>query len=216
MDNSKQGNTSDTITRGHPIDTVDGGSKPTQSATEISEAALSRHVVLRWLKYDIPYIAMLCLALSGVVFRLPVVYWLVMIPVFAFLSITAGWRHFETRSERLGLVYRQMLDWLALFLALYILFNSGIQGVLNANARSLAMMTLLALGTFVAGVQARVWQISVVGVVLFLAVPGLGWLDQSPMMLSAAGVFIVALCVLAGWASHRWRAPGTPAGSKTP
>ena len=38
---------------------------------------------------------------------------------------------------------------------------------MNPNATSLGMMTLLALGTFVAGVQARVWQICAVGGVLF-------------------------------------------------
>jgi hypothetical protein len=87
---------------------------------------------------------------------------------------------------------------------------------LNANATSLAMMTLLALGTFVAGVQARVWQISVVGGALFLAVPGLGWLDQSPMLLTAAAIMIVALCGLALWASHKWQAPVSLPVSGTP
>jgi uncharacterized membrane protein YfcA len=68
------------------------------------------------------------------------------------------------------------------------------------------MMTLLALGTFVAGVQARVWQVCSVGGVLFLAVPGLGWLDQSPMLLAAATCVIVALGGLAWWVSHRRQA----------
>lgn len=210
MYNIDRANTSEVNIQTHAATMVDK-----VGDVEVSEAAQSRHVVLRWLKYDIPYIAMLCLALSGVVFRFSVFYWLVMIPIFAILSITSGWRHFDTRNERVGLVYRQTLDWCALFLAIFILFNSGIQGVLNANATSLAMMTLLALGTFVAGVQARVWQISVVGGVLFLAVPGLGWLDQSPVLLAAAGVFIVGLSVLAGWASHKWRAPDSPPASGT-
>jgi len=57
-----------------------------------------------------------------------------------------------------------------------------VEGVLNANSTSLAMMILLALGTFVAGVQASSWRICAVGGVLFLVVPGLGWLDQSPLL----------------------------------
>ncbi len=75
---------------------------------------------------------------------------------------------------------------------------------MNVNATSLAMMILLALGTFVAGVQARVWQICAVGGFLFLAVPGLGWLDQSPLLLVAAMCVIVVVSALAWWVT-RWR-----------
>jgi hypothetical protein len=88
-------------------------------------------------------------------------------------------------------------------LAILLLFNNGIQGVMNANVTSLATLVLLALGTFVAGVQARVWQICGVGGVLFLAVPGLGWLDQSPLLISAAVFAVIALGGLGWWVSQR-------------
>jgi len=80
-----------------------------------------------------------------------------------------------TRSDRLGLVYSLSAIWCALLLAIYLIHNGGVQGVMNANATSLGVIILLGLGTFVAGVQARVWQICAVGGILFLAVPGLGW-----------------------------------------
>ncbi len=160
-----------------------------------------RSTVMRWLIHDIFYIAMLVLALAGVVFRLPVSYWVILIPVFGVITIGEGWRHFTDRRERLGLVYRVVLDWCALLLAIYLLFNDSVRGVMNVNAVSLSMMTLLALGTFVAGVQARVWQICAMGGVLFLAVPGIGWLDQSPLLFSAAFAVIVALGGLGWWIS---------------
>jgi hypothetical protein len=162
-------------------------------------AAATRSVVARWLLNDIFFIAMLILALVGVIFRLPVTYWLILTPVFGLISIFEGWSHFSTRSERLGLAYRVAAIWGALLLSIYLLFNSGVQGVLNANGTSLAMITLLALGTFVAGVQARVWQICAVGGLLFLAVPGVGWLDQSPLLLAAATMFIIAMGGLIWW-----------------
>jgi len=165
-----------------------------------------RSVVMRWLLHDIFYIAMLVLALSGVVLRLPVIYWVILMPVLGAITIGEGWRHFGERRERLGLVYRVALNWCALLLAIYLLFNDGVSGVMNVNAISLSMMTLLALGTFVAGVQARVWQICAVGCVLFAAVPGLGWLDQSPLLFTAATCVIVALGGLAWWVSDRRRA----------
>ena len=162
-----------------------------------------RPAVVQWLVHDVFYIAMLVLALAGVVFRLPVTYWVILIPVFGAITIAEGWAHFSDRAERMGLVYRVALNWFALLLAIYLLSNDGVTGVMNANATSLAMMTLLALGTFVAGVQARVWQICAVGSVLFLAVPGLGWLDQSPMLLATATFVIVAFGGLAWWVSQR-------------
>ncbi len=162
-----------------------------------------RSAVLEWFLHDMFYIAMLVLALAGVIFRLPVSYWVILIPVFGVITVAEGWSHFTGKTARLGLVYRVGLNWCALLLAIYLLSNTGVSGVMNANATSLAMMTLLALGTFVAGVQARVWQVCAVGSVLFLAVPELGWLDQSPLLLTAATALIVALGGLAWWVARR-------------
>jgi hypothetical protein len=165
--------------------------------------APKKSAILQWLLHDMFYIAMLALALVGVVFRLPVSYWVILIPVFGVITVAEGWSHFSGSSERLGLLYRVALNWCALLLAIYLLSNDGVKGVMNANAASLAMMTLLALGTFVAGVQARVWQVCAVGGVLFLAVPGLGWLDQSPLLLTAAACVVVGLGGVAWWLSTR-------------
>ena len=177
----------------------------------LTRAPEQHSVMVRWLLNDIFYIAMLVLALAGVVFRLPVSYWVILTPAFGAITIGEGWRHFSDRKERLGLVYRVALNWCALLLAIYLLFNDGVRGVMNANAVALSMMTLLALGTFVAGVQARVWQICSVGSLLFLAVPGLGWLDQSPLLFTVACAVIVALGGLAWWVSdQRTGSPSPP------
>jgi hypothetical protein len=182
---------------GEPVvETMQPGADPSLPAQTLS-------VVLRWLLHDIPYIAMLLLALIGVVIRLPVIYWIILTPVFAIISITEGWRNFLAKAERVRFVVRVALDWSALLLAIYLLRTSGVQGVMNANATSLGMMILLALGTFVAGIQARVWQICAIGGVLFLAVPGLGWLDQSPLVLTIATCVIVALSGVAWWITRR-------------
>ena len=168
---------------------------------------LEQSIFLRWFQHDIPYIAMLLMALVGVVFRLPVTYWGILIPVFAIISGAEGWQNFVTRRERYALVLGVALNWCALMLAMYLLYNDGVKGVLNANATSLAMMVLLALGTFVAGVQTRVWQICAVGGALFLAVPALGWLDQSPLLLVAGTVVIIALVGFVWWVTQRRLGP---------
>jgi hypothetical protein len=175
-----------------------------ESAVAVETTKLPpKSAVLAWLLHDMFYIAMLALALVGVGFRLPVAYWVILIPVFGMITISEGWKRFSDRTERLGLIYRVGLSWCALLLAIYLLSNTGVSGVMNANSTSLALMVLLALGTFVAGIQARVWQICAVGSVLFLAVPALGWLDQSPLLLTAVTGLIVALGGLAWWVRQR-------------
>jgi len=182
------------------LESVDLSHAPTN---EQAQPARRKSVLLEWFLHDIFYIAMLVLALVGVIFRLPVSYWVILTPVFGIITIAEGWSHFSDRTERLGLVYRVGLNWCALLLAIYLLSNTGVSGVMNQNATALSMMTLLALGTFVAGVQARVWKICAVGSLLFLVVPGLGWLDQSPLLLTAATALIVALGGLAWWVTRR-------------
>ncbi|WP_203330673.1 hypothetical protein [Rhodovastum atsumiense] len=170
-----------------------------------SSAQTSRQsTFLSWLQDDSPYIAMLLLTLIGIVLRLPMGYWMIMIPVFGCICVAVGWRHFETQDARLQLVYTQGLSWLALALAVYMLRNdTGVQGVLSENATALALMTLLALGTFVAGLQARVWRICAVGGILFLAVPGMGWLDQSAVLMVAATLVVIAIGGLVWWLDQR-------------
>jgi hypothetical protein len=185
------------------MDRIDRGSM-LNAAPASAAGPAPRSLTLSWLRHDIPFIAMLVLALVGVVFRLPVFYWVVLTPVFGLISIVEGFRNFATARERIWLIGGVALNWIALLLALYLLYNNGVTGVMNANASSLTMMIVLALGTFVAGIQARVWQICAVGGLLFLAVPGLGWLDQSPLLLAAATCVVIALGG-AGWWAVQWK-----------
>jgi hypothetical protein len=151
-----------------------------------------------WLIQDSPYIAMVSLALLGITFRMSLTYWLVLTPLFGIICVVAGWRHFATRAAHMKLVLTQTLSWSALVMAIVVLYDDGAQGVLNANASSLAMITLLALGTFLAGLQAEVWRTCFVGVILFLAVPAIGWLQQSSILL-VVGAIAVALAGGAMW-----------------
>lgn len=158
---------------------------------------------LHWLIQDSPYIVMLLLALAGVTFRLTVGYWIMLAPVFGIICVIAGWRHVESREDRFRLVAAQALNWSALVIAVYVLNNSGVTGEMNANAIALAMMTLLALGTFVAGVQAWVWRICAIGIALLIAVPVIGWADQSAMILGFAALVLIAIGALVWWLQQR-------------
>jgi predicted membrane metal-binding protein len=167
------------------------------------EAAPRRSGLRSWLLEDSPYIAMLLLALVGVVLRLPVTYWIILTPVFGIICVVAGWRQFHTRQDRIQLVTTQALAWLALIVAIYVLYNDGVQGVLSENATSLSMITLLALGTFMAGLLARTWRICAVGAILIVTVPAVGWLDQSAVLLMVATVAVIAIGGLTWWVDQR-------------
>ncbi|MEH6951824.1 hypothetical protein V4R08_10855 [Nitrobacter sp. NHB1] len=199
----------DTIDREHRDDTSTREGRAAPVEQKLHDGSYSnaggdlpvskRSIALQWFLYDLLFIAMLLLALVGVIFRLPIGYWVMITPVFGVISIVEGWSHFLTRRERLGLVYRLASIWCGLLFAIYLIHNGGVQGVMNANARSLAIIILLAFGTFVAGMQARVWKICVVGGILFLVVPGLGWLDQSPLLLAAVISLVVVFGGLVWW-----------------
>ncbi len=178
---------------------------PRANSLDAEPAEVMHHRPLwrHWLLEDSPYIVMLLLALAGVTFRLTVGYWIMLAPVFGVICIIAGWNHVENQKDHIRLIAGQALNWAALVLAVYVLHDSGVAGELNANAIALAMMTLLALGTFVAGVQAWVWRISAIGIALLIAVPVIGWADQSAMILGFAALVLIAIGALVWWLQHR-------------
>jgi hypothetical protein len=58
------------------------------------------------------------------------------------------------------------------------------------------LLTLLALGTFTAGVHVAAWRICVVGVVLALVVPAIAWLEQATLLLLLIAIVLVAIVAL--------------------
>ena len=83
---------------------------------------------------------MLLLALTALVLRLPFMNWVILVPVFGVISGAERWRHFAGRSERLMLLCGLALSLVCPLLAILLLFDSGVQGVMNASATSLSMM----------------------------------------------------------------------------
>jgi len=193
----------DSISARHDVSLEDDLHDGQELEAESVASPRRRSALRSWLLHDSPYITMLLLALAGVILRLPSGYWLLLTPLFGVICVVAGWRRFESGEARRQMVYALAMDWLALIVAIYVLTNTGVQGVLNANASSLALMTLLGLGTFVAGVQARVWRIGAVGAILLLAVPGMGWVDQSALFLVAATVALIAIGGVVWWLDQR-------------
>jgi hypothetical protein len=70
--------------------------------------------------------------------------------------------------------------------------------MVNADATGLAILLLLALGTFVAGVHIPAWEVCILGVVMALFVPAIAWIEE------AALIVLLALIVLIGAGMMFW------------
>ena len=160
-----------------------------------------------WLLKDLPYAAMLGLAVGGIVltsFRgVSTHYWMALAPIYGLISIISGWPKLDTGPERMKLVVTQALHWLAFLGAMWLMFLPEVRGVVNDNATSLALLILLALGTFLAGVHAWVWRISLVGVFLATSVPAVAWIQESAMLLLVGALLLGAVGFAFWWVWRR-------------
>ena len=119
------------------------------------------------------------------------------------LCIVSGWPHAHNRDSRLRLVWTQVLHWAAFLAIMVLLLHTDVSQMLNANSTGLAILLLLALGTFVAGVHTLSWQICVLGVVEALAVPAIAWIEESALLLVLAAVAFIVLAAIFWWFARR-------------
>jgi hypothetical protein len=164
--------------------------------------------VRSWLLKDLPYAAMLGLAVGGIVltsFRgvSTHYYWMALAPIYGLISIISGWPKLDTGPERMKLVVTQALHWLAFLGAMWLMFLPEVRGVVNDNAMALSLLILLALGTFVAGVHAGVWRICAVGVFLAASVPAVAWIQESAMLLLVGALLLGAVGFAFWWVWRR-------------
>jgi hypothetical protein len=150
--------------------------------------------VTGWLTRQLPYLVVLILALFGVAYtsmsgRPLYGYWEFLAIAIGLACIGIGWRQTTDKAARRQLLITQSLHWLAFLIAMSILLLPSVNTFLNGPATGLALMLLLALGTFVAGVHVS-WEIAVLGIILALTVPAMAWLKQSALLLVLIGLVI--------------------------
>lgn len=150
---------------------------------------------------DWPYLAMLTLALFGVAYtsiarQAMTTYWIALAPCFAVICIITRWRDVSTKDQHWKLIKTEAFHWLAVVVAMYLVFVSNVKQMMSSDASALMVLTLLALGTFTAGVHIGAWRICLVGIVLAATVPAIAWLEQATLLLFLAAVVIVSLGAL--------------------
>jgi hypothetical protein len=153
-----------------------------------------------FLRRQLPYISVLGLAIVGVAYtnmaHQPLVgYWEFLALATGVVCVVAEWPKLDEGQGRLRLVWTQSVHWVAVLAAMNIMLLSGVQQFVPAPATSLVLLLLLALGTFLAGLNLSLLPICFLGLALALAVPVVSWLKQSVLFLVLIAVFLVGVAV---------------------
>jgi hypothetical protein len=159
-----------------------------------------------WL-LELPYVVVLVLTLFGVAYasfsrQSMVGYWEFLAPVIGLLCVVIAWPRALDRAARLRLVWTQALHWLAFLVAMNLLLLSGVASMLGADAIGLTILTLLALGTFVAGVHIQAWQICILGMIMGLGVPAIAWIERSALLLLLVVTALAAIGLAFWWGAR--------------
>jgi hypothetical protein len=147
---------------------------------------------------QLPYVVALVLAIAGVAYtnvsHQPLVgYWEFLALAIAVVCIVTKWPELDSRQAQFRLIWTQALHWIAVLVTMNIMLVSGVQQLLPTPATSLVLLTLLALGTFLAGLSLVSLRLCFLGVAMIVAVPAISWLKQSILFFLLAAVLVVGL-----------------------
>ncbi|OAF07287.1 hypothetical protein [Bradyrhizobium neotropicale] len=149
---------------------------------------------------QLPYIVALLLAIAGVAYtnvsHQPLVgYWEFLALAIGVVCVVTKWPETEGREGKIRLIWTQALHWIAVLVTMNIMLVSGVQQLLPMPATGLVLLTLLALGTFLAGVSLLSLQIAFLGLAMGAAVPAISWLKQSIFFFLLGAVLLIGLAI---------------------
>jgi hypothetical protein len=180
------------------------------SVPQVHETRRFLHVSF-WVK-ELPFSLVLILTMVGVAYtsfsKQPITgYWEILAPLIALVCVGSGWHSAPDRTARLRLIGTQVLHWAAFLVVMNMLLLPGVQRIFTSNSTGLAIFTLLALGTFTAGVQVLSWQVCLLGVIMALGIPAIAWIENSALIgLLVFGV-VIGIGVVIWWHLRERRAP---------
>jgi hypothetical protein len=164
-----------------------------------------------WIK-ELPFTLVLILTIAGVAYtsfsKKPIVgYWEILAPIIALVCVAAGWEEAGDKSGRLRLIVTQVLHWFAFLLVMNLMLLSSVQRIFTAQTTGLAVFTLLALGTFTAGVHVFSWQVCLLGLIMALGIPAIAWIENSALLVVLIAVAVVGVGAVLWWHWHQGRTP---------
>ncbi len=159
-----------------------------------------------WIR-ELPFTAVLILTVAGVAYtsfsKQPIVgYWEILAPIIGLVCVAAGWQEARDRTARLRLIVTQALHWGAFLVVMNMLLLTSVQRTFTATATALAVFTLLALGTFTAGIQVLSWQVCLLGLIMALGIPAIAWIENSALIVVLIAGAAVGIAAVLWW---HWR-----------
>ncbi|RQH15740.1 hypothetical protein [Bradyrhizobium sp. RP6] len=160
----------------------------------------ARSGMARLLWQQLPYVVALLLAIAGVAYtnvsHQPLVgYWEFLALAIGAVCVVTKWPETEGREGQIRLIWTQALHWIAVLITMNIMLVSGVQQLLPTPASGLVLLTLLALGTFLAGISLLSLQIAFLGLAMGAAVPAISWLKQSIFFFLLGAVLLIGLAI---------------------
>jgi hypothetical protein len=157
---------------------------------------------------EAPYFAIVIIGIVGVSWTnflgvSVATYWVTMTPIVALLCMSVGWAHLPRGRRRFETVAVQLGQWAAVLVAMYLIHVSNVGGLVTHDALGSILLTLLALGVFISGLDLRTWKLCVAGGFLALAVPFVAWFEDAALFMFLIGVVLIALGLLTWWGAHR-------------
>jgi hypothetical protein len=120
--------------------------------------------------------------------------WLWLTPVFGVVSTVAAWSRAQRRGEPVGaIVPTQVVHWLGVVGAVLLIYVLQVYGRMQNEAAGSAVLVVLALATFLAGVYTD-WRLSVLGVVLGGTVVGFAYVERVALVI--VPILLVAIVAL--------------------
>jgi hypothetical protein len=109
--------------------------------------------------------------------------WLWMTPLFGVVSTVAAWSRAQRRGEPVGaIVPTQVVHWLGVVGAVLLIYVLQAYGRMTSEAAGSAVLVVLALATFLAGVYTD-WRLSVLGIVLGITVVGVAYVERVALVI---------------------------------
>jgi hypothetical protein len=157
---------------------------------------------------ETPYFAIVIIGIVGVSWTNMLgvsvaTYWVTMTPIAALLCVCVGWTHLPRGRSRFETVAIQLGQWAAVLVAMYLIHVSNIDGLVTHDALGSILLTLLALGVFISGLDLRTWKLCVAGAFLALAVPFVAWFADAALFIFLIGIVLIALGLLVWWGGNR-------------
>ena len=176
--------------------------EPRPSSLPPSKLHKLKHVSF-WVQ-ELPFTLVLILTLVGVAYtsfsKKPITgYWELLAPLIALICVATGWKAATDRNARVKLIGTQVLHWLAFLVVMNLMLLPSVQQNFSAQSTGIAIFTLLALGTFTAGVHVLSWQVCLLGLIMALGIPAIAWIENTALISVLAVAVVLGIVVVLWW-----------------